>query len=79
MGQIPGAVVLQAIEDKALSRGIIGKSAPILAEIAYGKVRDNRNITHSIGFSGRWIASEGGGRSTLDFPLIRDAQSQDQP
>src|SRR5207244_1761810 len=37
------------------------------------------SFPHSIGFSGRRIASYGEGRSTLDFPLIHDAQSQDQP
>ncbi len=35
--------------------------------------------THSIEFSGGRIASYGEGRSTLDFPLIHDTQSQDQP
>jgi len=36
-------------------------------------------ISHSIEFSGERIASYGEGRSTLDFPLIHDTQSQDQP
>jgi hypothetical protein len=36
-------------------------------------------ISHSIGFSGRQMASDGEGSSTLDFPLIHDAWSQDQP
>ena len=36
-------------------------------------------IPHSTGFSGRQIASDGEGISTLDFPLIHDAWSQDQP
>ena len=34
---------------------------------------------HSIELSGERIASYGEGRSTLDFPLIHDTQSQDQP
>ncbi len=34
---------------------------------------------HSIGFSGRQMASDGEGSSTLDFLLIPDARSQDQP
>src|SRR4029450_265456 len=34
---IPRAVVLQTLENKALSRGIIGKSTPILAEITLRK------------------------------------------
>jgi len=37
-----------------------------------------RKIPHSIGFSGRQIASDGEGSSTLDFPLIHDARLQDQ-
>jgi hypothetical protein len=38
-----------------------------------------RTYTHSIELSGERIASYGEGRSTLDFPLIHDTQSQDQP
>jgi len=36
-------------------------------------------FSHSIGFSGRQMASDGEGSSTLDFPLIHDVRSQDQP
>jgi FAD/FMN-containing dehydrogenase len=37
------------------------------------------HFPHSIGFSGRQMASDGKGSSTLDFPLIHDARLQDQP
>jgi hypothetical protein len=36
-------VGLQTLENKALSRGIIGKSAPILAEITIRKSQDITN------------------------------------
>jgi hypothetical protein len=44
-GAIPRDVGLQTLENKALSRGIIGKSAPILAEITIRKSQDHR-IAH---------------------------------
>jgi hypothetical protein len=37
MGRFPRDVDLQALENKVLSQGIIGKSAPILAEITIRK------------------------------------------
>jgi hypothetical protein len=43
------------------------------------EVKRTPYYAHSIGFSGRQIASDGEGSSTLDFPLIHDAWSQDQP
>jgi len=39
-GTIPRDVGLQTLENKALSRGIIKKSAPILAEITIRKSQD---------------------------------------
>jgi len=41
---------LQAIENKALSRGIIRKSACILAEITIRKSQSCRNMSHMFGY-----------------------------
>jgi len=38
-----------------------------------------RNFAHSIGLRGGQLSAYVEGSSALDFPLIHDAQSQDQP
>jgi transposase len=43
------------------------------------RARIDWKYPHSIGFSGRQMTSDGEGSSILDFPLIHDARSQDQP
>src|SRR5512138_2878418 len=46
-GRPPREVLLQGLENKALSRGIIGKSAPLLAEITIRKSQNNaRHARH---------------------------------
>ena len=46
-GTIPREVRLQALENKVLSRGIRGKSAPILAEITIRKSQTNTALKYS--------------------------------
>ena len=48
-------------------------------DVSSGLFGAKRKFPHSIGFSGRQMASDGEGSSTLDFLLIPDARSQDQP
>jgi hypothetical protein len=71
----PQAFAPQASVMAAGVRDDVTTSIPVSCE----GVKTHVFMDDSIEFSGRRIASEGRGRSTLDFPLIRDAQSQDQP
>jgi hypothetical protein len=57
------------------ARSELGLAAGALA-IVSGLPKEN---THSIGFSGGQLSSDGEGNSALDFPLIHDTRSQDPP
>jgi hypothetical protein len=47
--------------------------------LAYISGSVDEELSHSIGFSGGQLPSHVEGSSALDFPLIHDARSQDQP
>ncbi len=46
---------------------------------AYRRGEKPQEFTHSIGFSGGQLSSYVEGRSALDFPLVHDARSPEQP
>ena len=72
--QCEGCGATQRPDDAPLGVPLVGECTDNKQHLANLR----RKISHSIGFSGRRIASYGEGRSTLDLPLRYAVQSQDQ-